>query len=424
MEQLTAFIKEFWEHNSLLSEQGIINATTVSVVLLLIAACVLGYWLTNRFVLDLVHRMVKNTKNQYDDYLLEKKVFNRLAQITPALIINLTLPSIIDDAPRLAEFLSDLAHLWIIAVLLMTFSAFLDALNDIYQHSKISKNRSIKGYIQLVKVISVVVGMFTVMAVFIDDFQMSKVFTGLGAMAAVLMLVFRDTILSLVASIQIGANDMVRLGDWIVLPKYGADGEVTEVTLNTIKIQNWDKTISTVPVYALVSDSFQNWRGMNESGGRRIKRSLNIDMKSVKFASPKLLEKLSKFHLLQTYIADKEKELEERNKALGVKKDVIVNSSRQTNLGIFRKYLEAYLHSLPTIHNDMTFLVRQLQPSEKGIPMEIYVFSKRQEWALYESIQADIFDHVLAIINEFELRIFQNPTGDDLALINSSIPGA
>ncbi len=419
MEKFTHFIKAFWENNTLMSVQAIANATTVSVIIILLVACVLGYWLTNRFVVDLVHRIVKSTKNKYDDFLLEKKVFNKLAQITPALIVNLTIPHIIDEAPRLAEFLSELAQLWIIAVLLMTFSAFLDALNEIYQHSKIAKNRSIKGYIQLVKVIASIVGIFAVMAVFIEGFQISRVFAGLGAMAAVLMLVFRDTILSLVASIQIGANDMVRLGDWIVLPKYGADGEVTEITLNTIKIQNWDKTISTVPVYALVSDSFQNWRGMSDSGGRRIKRSINIDMKSVKFATPELLDKLSRFYLLNEYITDKEKELKKRNQSLNLKENLVVNSSRQTNLGIFRKYLEAYLHHLPTIHDDMTFLVRQLQPTEKGIPMEIYVFSKRQEWAVYESIQADIFDHVLAIINEFELRIFQNPTGDDLALLKS-----
>lgn len=415
MEQLSLLIHQLLSTHTTLSEEGIITSGTVIIILALIITCILGYWITNRFVVDIVHRIVKSTKNQYDDFLLEKKVFNKLAQITPALIINLTLPSIIVDAPKLGEFLSQIAQVWIIAVVLLTLSAFLDALNDIYLHSKISKNRSIKGYIQLVKVIASIFGLLGVLAVFIEDFEMSKVFAGIGAMAAVLILVFRDTILSLVASIQIGANDMVRLGDWIVLPKYGADGDVIEITLNTIKIQNWDKTISTVPVYALVSDSFQNWRGMSDSGGRRIKRSLNIDMKSVTFASPELLEKLEKFYLLKDYIGNKEKELKERNSKLNMDKDVVYNSARQTNLGIFRKYLEAYLKSLPTIHKNMTFLVRHLQPSEKGIPIEIYVFSNNQEWAAYESIQADIFDHVLAIINEFELRIFQNPTGDDFA---------
>lgn len=417
MEQLSKLIHRLLSTYTTLSDTGIAYSSTAIVILALIIACILGYWITNRFVVDIVHRIVKNTKNQYDDFLLEKKVFNKLAQITPAIIINLTLPSIINDAPQLAEFLAQVAQVWIIAVVLLTLSAFLDALNDIYLHSKISKNRSIKGYIQLVKIIAVIFGILGVLAVFIDGFEMSKIFAGIGAMAAVLILVFRDTILSLVASIQIGANDMVRLGDWIVIPKYGADGDVIEITLNTIKIQNWDKTISTVPVYALVSDSFQNWRGMSDSGGRRIKRSLNIDMKSVCFASPELLEKLKTFYLLKDYISTKELELEVRNAKLAMAKDIVYNTARQTNLGIFRKYLEAYLKSLPTIHKNMTFLVRHLQPSEKGLPIEIYVFSNNQEWAAYEGIQADIFDHVLAIISEFDLRVFQNPTGDDFAAL-------
>lgn len=417
MEQLSKLIHRLLSTYTTLSDTGIAYSSTAIVILALIIACILGYWITNRFVVDIVHRIVKNTKNQYDDFLLEKKVFNKLAQITPAIIINLTLPSIINDAPQLAEFLAQVAQVWIIAVVLLTLSAFLDALNGIYLHSKISKNRSIKGYIQLVKIIAVIFGILGVLAVFIDGFEMSKIFAGIGAMAAVLILVFRDTILSLVASIQIGANDMVRLGDWIVIPKYGADGDVIEITLNTIKIQNWDKTISTVPVYALVSDSFQNWRGMSDSGGRRIKRSLNIDMKSVCFASPELLEKLKTFYLLKDYISTKELELEVRNAKLAMAKDIVYNTARQTNLGIFRKYLEAYLKSLPTIHKNMTFLVRHLQPSEKGLPIEIYVFSNNQEWAAYEGIQADIFDHVLAIISEFDLRVFQNPTGDDFAAL-------
>jgi len=421
MEQLSQLIHQLLSAHTNWGAAATATTTTIAIVITLLLACIIGYWITNRVVIVIVERIVKNTKNKYDDFFIEKKVFNKLAQITPALIINHTIPVIVENAPKLGEFLSDIAQIWIIGVVLLTLSAFLDALNDIYRHSKMSKNRSIKGYIQLTKVIASIFAVFAVLAVFIDDFQLSKVFAGLGAMAAVLILVFRDTILSLVASIQIGANDMVRLGDWIVLPKYGADGDVIEITLNTVKIQNWDKTISTVPVYALVSDSFQNWRGMSESGGRRIKRSLNIDMKSVTFASPELLQKLEKFYLLKDYIPQKEKELKERNAKLNLGDDVVVNGARQTNLGIFRKYLESYLHSLPTINENMTFLVRHLQPSEKGLPIEIYVFSKEQEWAVYEKVQADIFDHVLAIIGEFDLRLFQNPTGDDLAVLSENL---
>lgn len=412
MDKIIDSLSRFLGENMSFTVETEERVITLFLLVGLALVCYFSYWVTNKFVLNIVHRIVMKTKNQYDDVLLERRVFNKLAQITPALIIKVALPYLVND---LATFLSQLANTWIIAVVLLTLFAFLDALNDIYQHSRLSRNRSIKGYVQLLKVILVIIALFALMDVFIEGFQMSKVFAGLGAMAAVLILVFRDTILSLVASIQIGANDMVRLGDWIVLPKYNADGEVIEISLNTIKIQNWDKTISTIPIYALVSDSFQNWRGMDESGGRRIKRSLNIDMKSVRFVDDAMLDKLKKFYLLNDYIEQKESELQQRNEKLGVDDSLILNASRQTNLGIFRKYLESYLHSLPTIHDDMTFLVRHLQPTEKGLPIEIYVFSNRQEWAVYESIQADIFDHVLAIIHEFDLRVFQNPTGDDFA---------
>jgi miniconductance mechanosensitive channel len=232
-------------------------------------------------------------------------------------------------------------------------------------------------------------------------------------MAAVLILVFKDTILGFVASIQLSANKMVNIGDWISMPDYNADGDVIDISLNTVKVQNWDKTIATIPTYALVSDSFNNWKGMEESGGRRIKRSLNIDMKSVGFLDSEQVEKFRKYHLLKDYITTKEKEITDYNKANKLDEDTVTNGRKMTNLGTFRVYLENYLHKHPKINQDMTFLVRHLQPSEMGIPMEIYVFSNDQAWANYEAIQADIFDHVLAVLPEFGLKVFQNPTGDD-----------
>ena len=244
--------------------------------------------------------------------------------------------------------------------------------------------------------------------------------TGLGAMAAVLILVFKDTILGFVASIQLSANKMVNVGDWISMPKYNADGTVIDISLNTVKVQNWDKTIATIPTYALVSESFNNWKGMEESGGRRIKRSINIDMKSVDFLNKDQIDKFRKYHVLKDYITSKEKEISDYNKSLKLDEDTITNGRKMTNLGTFRKYLENYLHNHPKIHQDMTFLVRHLQPTEKGLPIEIYVFSNDQAWANYESIQADIFDHILAIIPEFGLRVFQNPTGDDFQKLASS----
>jgi miniconductance mechanosensitive channel len=238
-------------------------------------------------------------------------------------------------------------------------------------------------------------------------------------LAAVLMLVFKDSILGFIAGIQLSANNMVRIGDWISMPGNNADGTIIEITLNTVKVKNWDQTISTIPIYSLVSDSFINWRGMEESGGRRIKRSISIDMKSVKFCTEKMLDKLKKIQLIIDYINDKQKEIKEFNKKHNVDESVSVNGRRLTNVGVFRKYVEEYLKQHPKIHNDMTFLVRQLQPTEKGLPVEIYVFSNDQKWANYEAIQSDIFDHILAIIPEFELKIFQNPTGDDFKKLSS-----
>ena len=236
---------------------------------------------------------------------------------------------------------------------------------------------------------------------------------GVGAMAAVLMLVFKDTILGFVASIQLSANNMVNVGDWISTPKYNADGDVIDISLNTVKVQNWDKTIATIPTYALVSESFNNWKGMEESGGRRIKRPINIDMNSVTFLDDAQIEKLGNFHLLKDYINTRQKEITEYNKSLNLEEGTVTNGRKMTNLGVFRKYMEEYLHHHPMISKEMTFLVRHLQPTDKGLPVDIYVFSKDQAWANYEAIQADIFDHTLAILPEFDLNVFQNPTGSD-----------
>jgi miniconductance mechanosensitive channel len=227
------------------------------------------------------------------------------------------------------------------------------------------------------------------------------------------MLVFKDTILGFVASIQLSGHDMIRIGDWIEMPKYGADGDVIEVSINTVKVRNWDKTITTIPTYGLVSDAFKNWRGMSESGGRRIKRALHIDMSSIKFCTDEMLERFNKFDFIKNYIAEKQDEIIEYNKEHETDTSQLINGRRQTNIGVFRAYTIAYLKNHPKIHQDMTFLVRHLEPKQYGLPVQIYVFSNDQAWANYEAIQADIFDHLLAALPEFELRVFQNPTGYD-----------
>ena len=238
--------------------------------------------------------------------------------------------------------------------------------------------------------------------------------TGLTAFAAVLLFVFKDTILGLVASIQLSANKMLKPGDWIEVPKHNANGTVVDISLNTVKVQNGDKTISTIPTYSLIADSFINWTGMEESEGRRIKRSINIDMKSVRFCDEQMLEKFRQFRLISNYVVEKQKEILDHNKNLGIENDRVPNGRRQTNLGIFRKYLEEYLKSNPKINQDMVLLVRHLQPTETGLPIEIYLFSKDKQLNGYEGIQADIFDHILAVIPEFDLRVFQSPSGDDI----------
>ena len=337
---------------------------------------------------------------------MERKVFNKISHFAPAIIIYYS-ASLINPASS-GVVVEKAAQIYMIILALMLIDSFLSAANDIYNTFPVSKTRPIKGYIQIVKIFFYVMGCISIIGILINKAP-TLVLGTMGAFAAVLILVFKDTILGFVASIQLSANKMVGIGDWISMPSKNTDGTVIDISLNTVKVQNWDKTISTIPTYALVSESFNNWKGMEESGGRRIKRHLNIDVKSIHFLNDEEIEMAGKVKLISNYIAEKKAEIKQANP----ENEIPVNQKRLTNIGTFRKYIEAYLQSHPKIHNHMTFLVRQLQPSEKGLPIEIYVFSNDQEWANYEAIQSDIFDHILAIVPEFNLKVFQNPTGDD-----------
>jgi miniconductance mechanosensitive channel len=384
-------------------------------VILITGIALLSY-LVNIIAKSILLRVLKvitrKTKTFWDDVLFERKVFDKLSHLAPALVIYYLAPPTLEEYPGWLEIIQSATSIYMLVVVLMVIIAFLNALNTIYQNYEISKVKSIKGYLQVGKIIAYLFITITIIAILIGKSPL-LLFTGLGAFAAVLLLVFKDTILGLVGSVQLSANDMIRPGDWISMPNFGADGTVMDINLTTVKVQNWDKTITTIPTYALVANSFQNWRGMEESGGRRIKRSISIDMNSVKFCSPEMLERFRKIQLISEYIDGKEKELQEHNNQYQIDESVVVNGRRQTNLGVFRAYLERYLRRHPQVHQEMTFLVRHLEPTEKGIPMEIYVFSKVQEWAKYESIQADIFDHILASIRLFDLEVFQNPSGSD-----------
>lgn len=384
------------------------NATIILVTIIL---AVLADFIVKRIIIGSITRLVKRSKNDWDDVFVKQKVFNRLAHLAPAIIVFYALQYIF-EAENLVTFLGNITQAYMVLVVLLVIDALINALHEIYRKLPVSQGRNIKGYVQVVKIIFYCMAVILIIAILAEK-EVGTLLAGLGAMAAVLMLVFKDTILGFVASIQLSANKMVNVGDWISMPKYNADGDVIDISLNTVKVQNWDKTIATIPTYALVSESFHNWKGMEESGGRRIKRSINIDMNSVTFLSKSQIDKLRKFHLLKDYIEQKEKEINEYNRSLELEEGTVTNGRRMTNLGTFRKYLEEYLHNHPKVHQDMTFLVRHLQPTEKGIPLEIYVFSKDQAWANYEAIQADIFDHILAILPEFDLHVFQNPTGSD-----------
>ncbi len=383
----------------------------VGLFLVVIVALIVDF-IIRKYVLKALKSLTYKTKTNWDDILLKKKVFNRLSHLVPALIIYSSLGIILKDFEKALLFSKAIIQIYMISMILLAADSFINSLHQIYEESKIAQNRSIKGYIQLIKIVLYFFAIILILSIVLNK-KPTALFAGLGAMAAVLLLVFKDTILGFVASIQLSANNMVNIGDWISMPSHGADGDVIEITLNTVKVQNWDKTISTIPTYALVSESFNNWRGMTESGGRRIKRHINIDMRSVKFCTPEMLENFKKIQYIKSFIEKRQKEIADFNKENNVDESIKVNGRRMTNLGTFRFYLKEYLANNPKIHKDMTFLVRHLQPTETGIPIEIYVFSNDQVWANYESIQADIFDHILAVIPEFELRVFQNPTGED-----------
>ncbi len=388
----------------------VIKAVIFSIVILLLSIVV--NWIAKKLIIGIEKNIIRKTRITWDDTFLEKKVFHRLSHIAPAIVIYFTVGIAFYEYPDFITALQKATYIYILMAVVLVLDSFINAMHTIYTTLPISENRPIKGYLQVVKILIYFVAILMIISI-LFSVAMGKLFTGLGAIAAILLLIFKDSILGFVASIQMAAYNMVKPGDWIEMPSRKADGTVIDISLNTVKVQNFDKTIITIPTYAMVSESFQNWRGMEESGGRRIKRSLKIDMKSVAFCTPEMLEKFKKIHLLKDYIEQKEKELVEYNKQYNIDNSILVNGRRLTNLGTFRKYVEAYLMNHPKIHNEMTFLVRHLEPDDKGIPIQIYVFSNDQRWANYESIQADIFDHLLAVAPEFGLQVFQSPSGDD-----------
>ncbi len=407
-----------------MQEQGIggkwaegLSVLTALALILLVSFVIA--WIARRLILSSVHSIIRRSENKWDDILVEKNVFAWLAHLAPALVIYWGVQWIFVQQDSLVVVIQKLALIYMILVGFLTAGSLLNALLEAYERTPVSRRRPIKGYVQLTKIgMAILCGIFVVSTLL--DRSPWGLLSLLGGLTAILLLVFKDTILGFVASVQLVSHDMVAKGDWISMPKYGADGDVLDISIHTVKVQNWDKTISTIPTYALINDSFTNWRGMTESGGRRIKRSLCIDMNSVRFCDDEMLERFSRIDCLKDYIRTKKEELDRYHAEYGIDTAVAANARRMTNLGTFRTYLSEYLKRHPKIHKEMTFLVRYLAPTPDGLPLEIYVFSSDQRWAYYEALQADIFDHVLAILPEFGLRVFQHPTGGDFQQISGT----
>ncbi|MBO5848824.1 MAG: mechanosensitive ion channel [Bacteroidales bacterium] len=364
-------------------------------------------------VKKVIYVFIEKSQSERDDILIKNKVFKRLCLIVPAYIIRNFITTALPSYPTLAATIIVVTKIYEVFIYSRVLDAILTTLNEIYDTYEISKSKPIKGFIQVLKTIIYIICLLLVIAILTQK-QLSNILIGLGTLSAVLMLVFKDPILGFVGGIQLTINDMLRIGDWIVMEKSKADGEVLEIGLTTVKVQNWDKTITTIPTYSLISDSFTNWRGMENSGGRRIARSFVIDIDTIKFCTPEMLERFKKFQLVSQYIIDKEKEIEEYNKSNNIDDSNLVNGRRQTNIGIFRAYLNAYLANCPYINKDMTFMVRQLSPTENGVPIQIYAFSSNKAWISYENIQSDIFDHVFAVVTMFDLKIYQKPSSNSL----------
>lgn len=421
MEQ--AFNIDHWANNWLiekgLSEEYASYFTLAMDIIIVLLISLIVDIIARRIIFGYVGRYVKRSKNTYDDIFLDKKVFHGLAHILPALIILYSLPWVFDGTGVSITIFQRIIAIYLIVVFTNVASRFLKALEYIGLHSKKFQGKPVSSYIQVARLVTYIAAGIVILSMLIGKSPLT-ILTAFGAATAVILLIFRDTILGLVASIQISSNDMVRLGDWVSMDKYGADGDVIEINLTTVKVRNWDKTITTVPTYAFISDSFKNWRGMQTVGVRRIKRSINIDISSIQFVSDEMREKFRKYSRVSDYIVQRQAEIDTYNEKTAVDRSELINGRHMTNIGVFRRYALNYLLEHPKIDQKETVMVRQLQPTELGLPLEIYCFSSDIAWVNYENIQADIFDHLLAAADKFGLRVFQNPSGSDFRHISDT----
>ena len=390
-------------------------ASAIAFVFVMVIAFIV-HFATKGIVIHFISALIRLTKTSRDDIFITRGVFNRITYLTPAAIIYNFAPKALTLYPTLSEIITTIALLAMIITITLILDALIDALGEIYNTFELSKQIPITSFIQLAKMLLYFLCIIAIISIILDQ-SPAKLFAGLGAMTAVLMLVFKDPIMGFAAGIQLSSNRMVSPGDWIEMPEYGVDGDVMEIGLATVKVRNFDKTITTVPTQALIGNSFKNWRGMQETGGRRIKRSVYININSIRFCTESDLERFGNIQYISEYIKKKHKEITQHNKVQKVNLENLVNGRRMTNIGVFRNYIEAYLLNHPSIHKRLTILVRQLKPTENGLPIEIYAFTNDTNWKKYESIQSDIFDHVLAVATEFDLTVFQNPSGADFSAV-------
>lgn len=393
--------------------------STVALVLVVILLSWLSNLIAKTIILRVVTRIVKKTTSTWDDIFLEQKVFTRLSHLAPALVIWHMAGWALEAYPKWLIFIHNLTYIYIVTIGTIVVTSFIDAWHEIYKTLPISQHRHIKGYVQIVKIFVFIIALLIVVSVIFKT-DISRIVTGLGAMAAVLILVFKDTLLGLVASIQLSVNKMLKIGDWITIPGRQVDGNVTDITLNTVKIQNFDKTIITVPTYSLVNESFQNWKGMEEAGIRQVKRSVYIDIKSIRFLDMELRERLCRIPSLKEYIELSEEQANISTDSLTDTEAPFFFTSKLTNLGVFRHYMEICLKKHPMVDTGQTVILRHRDAEGNGLPLQVYLFTKNNQFISYENLQSEIFEHMMAIMNEFGLRAFQNPTGDDLLSLSKN----
>lgn len=377
-----------------IDKENISWSTRLTLIALILLISYIITKLFRHLVIPAVHKITSRTKATWDDYLFNERMMTSFCRMIPPIMFYLLLPFVFNNIPQVLDILLKGCLIYLVITTLMLVNSFLNSLYEISNEHETLRNRPLKGIYQMINLVAIGIGIILIISILIDQ-NAATILAGLGASAAVLMLIFKDSILGLVAGVQLSANDMLRPGDWITMPKYGADGDVLEVSLTTVKVRNFDKTITTIPPYALVSDSFQNWRGMRETGGRRIKRSIFIDMTTVHFCSEREKEMFASRGWIDEAQAKPETQV--------------------VNLYVFRNYLQNYLKEHPRTHKELMIMVRQMQPTSEGLPLEIYCFSNTTVWSEYEQIQGEIFDHILAVIPEFGLRIFQRPSGNDLS---------